>query len=138
VHAQQPGLYAVLLQGPYPVRDLLMFPPNDLLAQAGEYSLGAARVEVLYTREPLVLPQAWRPRPCASLRLLEVTGYDPPTLCYSDPQGYTLFFSFPGAPEEAVRCRFVDSFVRRFQVLRGLVKDEREVPFPGVLEVGGS
>jgi hypothetical protein len=136
--AQQQGLYAVLLRGPQPVRDLLMFPPNPLAAQAGDYGLGEARVSVLYTGETLVLPQAWRARVCGELRLLEVTGQEPYSLCFADPEGaFTLFFSFPDALEEALRCRFVGSFVRRFQVLRGLVKGKLEVPFPGVLEVGG-
>lgn len=134
--AQQQALYAVLLEGPHPVRDLRMYPPNPLKAQAGEYSLGEARLTVLYTREPLVLPQAWRPRACGTVRLLEVTGHEPYSLCYADPQGaFTLFFSFPDGPEEALRCRFVESFVRRVQVLRDLLREESEVPFPGVLEI---
>jgi len=140
--AQQTGTYAVLLSGPEAVRDLLVFPPTARVGRAGAYALGPARIGVLCTKEPLVLPQAWPARGCGSLRLREVAGHEPYTLCHADPQGDTLFFSFPASPDhpalgEALRCPFIEAFVRRFQVLRGFLKRESETPFPGVLEIGG-
>lgn len=140
---------AVLLAGPRPVHDLPMFPPNTLDGQEGEYGPAGqpwgreqAWVVVLYTAEPLVLPRAWAPKACGSLRLLEVGGQERYTLCHADEQGYTLFFSFVGAAEsggpelpENQRCPFVEAFVRRFRALRSFVGESELAPLPGVLEI---
>ena len=149
---------AILRAGPDPARGIPYLPPNALAGFRGAYLIGPKdfqlvsraapqasprqpqAAEVFYTREPLVLPQEWGPIRCANLSLLVVSGHEQYTLCYRDGQGYTLFFQFPGPPEQpepAGACAFVESFVRRFQILLGFVDAAREPPFPAILQLPG-
>jgi hypothetical protein len=144
---------AILREGPVSVRGIPYLPPNVLSAFRGDYVIdpgdggkGAPLVRafdtpeppaavVVYTRRPLVLPEDWPAVRCRSLMLLQVRGEESYTLCYRDGNGYTLFFAFPETGQPPDACRFVESFVRRFQLLVGFLGEKREPPFPAILRL---
>lgn len=144
---------AILRVGPDPVRGIAFLPPNTLPAFRGEYLIKPAApggspevrraeaegpppiVEVLYTRQALVLPERWISARCGSLSLLQVSGEERYTLCYRDEREYALFFRFPEREPGPLACRFVESFVRRFQLLLGFLDAAREPPFPAIVEL---
>jgi hypothetical protein len=153
---------AILREGPHPVRGIPYLSPNTLPAFEGVYLLAWAGgrdatekgsvgsedvsaamqfpeplgVEVLYTREPLVLPAEWIPLRCGGLSFLRVTGEERYALCYCEEQAHTVFFCFPEEGATPLACRFAERFVRRFQVLLGFMEAMREPPFPAILQLG--
>jgi hypothetical protein len=128
---------AILESGPTAVRGLPFFPPNVLAADRGEYLAGQQRVEVYFTREPLVLPAGWRKAPCGQEALLRLDGEERPTFCYVEPVepgdgGYALFLSF--ASEDFPWCAWTQAFLQRLRSLLTFSQGPAEVPFPAVLE----
>ena len=138
----------ILQRGPVPVRSLPFFPPNLLRGYLGEYrvtreaSEGAAaavaeggRIVVYFTREPLVLPAAWRQTRCGRTALLRVPPQEEDfTLCRAEPgeAGYFLFFEFES--DAFPWCAWTEAFLQRFRYLLAFAKNPAEIPFPAVLE----
>lgn len=123
---------ALLVKGPYLVRGIPFLDPNSLPAYRGEYQTQEGRLEVLFTRQPLVLPQEWKSQRCGKLRLVQVPWENGYTVCYQDEKGFFLFFSFSFAGPG--RCAFIESFLQRFLYLLSFVQNEVDVPLPAVLE----
>jgi hypothetical protein len=127
---------AVLESGPRPVRGLPFFPANVLAAAKGEYLAQGSRVQVLFTREPLVLPAGWRRVACGREALLRLEEEEKPTFCYPEPDGgFTLFFTF--ADESFPWCAWTQAFLPRLRSLLTFSQDPAEVPFPAILDYGG-
>jgi hypothetical protein len=133
LEAQESTGEAVLLRGPEAVRGVPVYAPNRIAAFQGVYRLGSETLEVLFTRQQLYVPAEWTPRLCGSLRLFEVEGAEPFSLCYRHQGAFFLFFFFPDAQEPAYWCRFAASFVERFLFLLSFVDNETDVPFPAIL-----
>ena len=140
--AQEQLTQAFLLSGPTPVKGIPVYTPNRIPAYRGEYSLegaqgtGQARtVRVLYTRQDLLIPQAWSARRCGVWPFYQITDYETFTLCYRHDQGFLLFFFFPEVEEPAYWCAFADPFVERFLFLFNFVESREDVPFPAILQM---
>ena len=67
-----------------------------------------------------------------------MTGYETFALGYTDERGFFLFVIFPETAEPADWCAFTGPFIERFLFLYNFVDSETEVPFPAILEMGGS
>jgi hypothetical protein len=147
--AQEQPTQAVLLSGPTPINGIPVYAPNRIPAFRGIYSLegpeteeqeeemgGARKLSALYTRQDLLVPQAWIPRRCGARRLYQVPDYESFTLCYRDERGFFLFFFFPEIQEPAYWCGFAGPFIERFLFLLNFVSAEADVPFPAILEIG--
>jgi hypothetical protein len=92
-----------------------------------------ARIEVCFTREPLVLPSSWRKAPCGPEALLRVEGEENPTFCYQEPEGgYALFLSFEG--EAFPWCSWTQAFLQGLRSLLAFSQGTGEVPFPALLQ----
>jgi hypothetical protein len=144
--AGQPPSRAVLVSGPSPVKGIPVYPPNRVPAFRGTYSLETpgerprqpVTLTVFYTRQSLFVPRDWTPRRCGQRRLYQVTGYETFALGYTDERGFFLFVIFPETAEPADWCAFTGPFIERFLFLYNFVDSETEVPFPAILEMGGS
>jgi hypothetical protein len=125
---------AILERGPAAVRGIPFFPPNVLAADKGEYLAGQSRIEVYFTREPLVLPAGWRKAPCGQEALLRLDEEERPTFCYVEPGegGYALFLSFE--TEAFPWCAWTLAFLQRLRSLLTFSQGPAEVPFPAILE----
>ena len=125
---------AVLERGPIAVRGLPFFPPNVLEADRGEYLAGQSRIEVFFTRAPLVLPAAWRKAGCGQEPFLRVQDEERPTFCYVEPGdgGYALFLSFE--TEDFPWCAWTQAFLLRLRSLLSFSQGPAEVPFPAIVE----
>ena len=121
---------SILQRGPIPVRSLPYFPPNALKAFQGEYRAEDRRIVVYFTREPLVLPAAWRQARCGQAPLVRVPAEEGFTLCHAEPgeAGYFLFFDFES--DAFPWCAWTEVFLPRFRYLLAFAKSPSEVPFP--------
>jgi hypothetical protein len=64
-----------------------------------------------------------------------VPGYETFSLCYRDEGRFFLYFLFPDEEEPADWCAFTAPFIERFLFLYNFVNQEKDVPFPAILEV---
>ncbi len=127
---------AVLESGPRAIRGIPFFPPNVLEAARGEYLAGGSRIQVLFTREPLVPPAGWRRIPCGRETILRLEEEEKPTFCYLEPEGgYALFLTFEA--ESFPWCAWTQAFLQRLRSLLTFSQDPAEVPFPAILDYGG-
>jgi len=125
---------AILLRGPLAARGIPFFPPNVLEAYRGEYQAGDWRIEVYFTREPLVLPAGWRKAPCGQEALLRLEGEEKPTFCYLEPAeaGYAVFLSFES--DAFPWCAWTQAFLQRLRSLLAFSRELAETPFPAILD----
>ncbi|UCF99872.1 MAG: hypothetical protein JSV89_10135 [Spirochaetaceae bacterium] len=141
------------MSGPTVIKGIPVYAPNRLPVYRGVYALGAdlgteaeqgsveeaaaqaRRLTVLYTRQDLFIPQNWISRRCGSWRLYQVPGYETFSLCYRDEGGFFLYFLFPDAEEPGDWCAFTAPFIERFLFLYNFVNQEKDVPFPAILEI---
>jgi len=125
---------AILLRGPLAARGIPFFPPNVLEAYRGEYQAGDWRIEVYFTREPLVLPAGWRKASCGQEALLRLEGEEKPTFCYVEPGdgGYVLFLSFES--DAFPWCAWTQAFLQRLRSLLAFSRGLAETPFPAILD----
>jgi hypothetical protein len=134
---------AILERGPVAVRGLPFLPPNVLEAYKAEYLAGPSRIEVYFTREPLVLPAAWRKVRCGQEALLRVEDADSPTFCHAEPgdggpahaYAYVLFLSFE--TEDFPWCAWTQVFLQSLRSLLSFGQGPADVPFPAVLDYPG-
>jgi hypothetical protein len=135
---------AILERGPVAVRGLPFFPPNVLEAAKGQYVVEEdrvvkARIEVYFTREPLVFPAGWRRERCGAESVLRVEGEDRPTYCFvesgEDGNAFALFLSFDS--EDFPWCAWTQAFLPRLRSLLSFSQGPTDAPFPAVLEYGG-
>lgn len=125
---------AILVRGPLAARGIPFFPPNVLGAHRGEYQAGDWRIEVYFTREPLVLPAGWRKAPCGQEALLRLEGEERPTFCYLEPAeaAYAVFLSFDSG--SFPWCAWTQAFLQRLRSLLAFSQGPAETPFPAVLD----
>jgi hypothetical protein len=125
---------AVLLRGPLAARGIPFFPPNVLEAYRGEYQAGDWRIEVYFTREPLVLPAGWRRASCGQEAILRLESEEKPTFCCLEPAegAYAVFFSFESGTFPW--CAWTQAFLQRLRSLLAFSQVGAEVPFPAVLD----
>ena len=125
---------AVLLRGPLAARGIPFFPPNVLEAYRGEYQAGDWRIEVYFTREPLVLPAGWRKASCGQEAILRLEGEEKPTFCHLEPAegAYAVFLSFESGTFPW--CAWTQAFLQRLRSLLAFSQGGAEVPFPAVLD----
>jgi hypothetical protein len=125
---------AVLLRGPLAARGIPFFPPNVLEAYRAEYQAGDWRIEVYFTREPLVLPAGWRKARCGQEAILRLEGEEKPTFCYLEPAegAYAVFLAFESGT--LPWCAWTQAFLQRLRSLLAFSQGGAEIPFPAVLD----
>ena len=124
---------AILLIGPKELKGIDYLSPNVLPAFQGLYQLDEAEIQVVFTREPVLIPASWPTERCGDRQLYQIPGEDLTTFCYQDEQEQSHFFVFPEGFSDP--CAFVDVYSRRFQSLQSFVANPLDVPFPAILEL---
>ena len=134
LYSQKPSeTPAILLRGPYEIKGIKLLPPNSLAAFQGEYVFEKEEVQIIFTREKVVVPKDWIPLACRKLRVYRIPNEESFSVFYQQDQEFFLFFSFEKGSE--TWCTFIDRFVERFIFLLGFVQHEVDLPFPAILEL---
>lgn len=124
---------SVLQSGPIYRKGIPFFPPNAIPAFYGIYTFNDAEVTVYYTEKRIPRSEEWEEFVCLGNRGLLLPEQTGTVMVYPPVQDddWTLFIAYNGEREDF--CRFVDTFIRRFQYFYGISRDKSIPPFPAVL-----
>ncbi len=127
---------AFLLESPRSGRGIDCLGPNAIPCYRGVYTLGGARIDVVFTLSPIAEASTWKPAGCGETRLLSVPAIDSasgPILFYAHGEDWSLFVAFPPGYPDA--CAFASRIVERFDYFFGLTGGNPLYSFPGVVDL---
>jgi hypothetical protein len=125
----------VLAKGTETAKGIPFFEPNVIPCMKGSYDFHGGRIDVWFTREPVVFDASWKDARLSGYDVRRKTDGALKVVAYRGSERWTVFLALDR--DEAALGAFLATFLDRFRYFLHYAKDDSEVSFPAVLKVGG-